>query len=380
MVTCVAVGTGHRPFAPRSAAPVIACLVTATLLGAGVPASAWAEPPAPAASAPAPSAEREARAAILPLATDGEINEADREQLTRELVDGLERGNFGIVPPDQVQQALGDARTCDTPKCAAKLTQATQATHLVRAKVTLRDRDYTVEVALVDGPSGQVLARTSEGCEICGIADAGNLVATAAATLRTKLDALARGPSQLAVVSEPADALVSIDGEVVGATPLERPMVPGKHVIRITKEGYISLEREVTLVEGVQESLRFELEKTPSRLPKRPWGWAMLGVGLAGMGTGVAFIALHDRPYDFGGNCTGANVDANGECRYLWDTKWYGMAGVLAGTALATLGVAILLNTSGKKGRRGKGKKAKAKRKHTRVGVGPGSVTVQGRF
>ena len=40
-------------------------------------------------------------------------------------------------------------------------------------------------VELFDGGTGASLARTEEGCEICGIADAGNLISSAAATLRT---------------------------------------------------------------------------------------------------------------------------------------------------------------------------------------------------
>ncbi|RMH00589.1 MAG: PEGA domain-containing protein [Deltaproteobacteria bacterium] len=351
------------------------------------PATARASIGEPAPSATEIPAGTDATVAVLPLEVRGEVSDADRALLERNLVEGLTRGAFRVVTPQDVAAAVGETGPCKEAACIQEAAKKTHATHVVTGIVVVEDRDYHVELALHDGASGARIVRTEEGCEICGIADAGELVATAAATLRTKLEALARGPSRVSIVSEPTDAVVTIDGEIAGTTPLERELVPGKHVIRISKEGHISVEREVTLVEGAQESLRFTLEKVPSRLPKRPWGYASLAVGIAALGTGIFFTALHDRPYKIGNNCQGQDVDRRGNCRFLWDTKWYGMAGVLAGAALVTLGIAVLLNTAGAKGRRGKDRKGrrskkKAKRSAYRpdVGIGLGSLTVRGRF
>jgi TolB-like protein len=341
-----------------------------------------------AVAAPTTEGSGAARTAILPLAVTGEMSDADRDALTRELVGGLERGDFGVIPPAEVATKAPQAAKCGDAPCFIGAAKATGATHVVRTQVVVQDRDYKVEVQLVDGATGTVLARSSDGCEICGIVDAGGLISSAAATLRTKLDALAKGPSTLSVVSDPAEAVVTIDGEIVGATPLERPVIPGKHIVRVTKDGYISIEREATFVEGVQESLRFELEKVPSRLPARPWGWASLFVGLAGMGAGFGLVAMHDVPYKLGENCTGNDVDPSGECRYLYDTKWYGVAAAAAGAAIATLGVAILLTTtkrakgtvdtgSGKSKSRGD---KKARKGSAALRVGPGTLMLQGRF
>jgi hypothetical protein len=289
------------------------------------------------------------------------------------LIEGLRRGAFEVVDPSSVVSASSDAVDCREQDCYRKVAKATGATHVVRARVTVRDRDYGVEVELIDGNSGDTLASTREGCEICGIADAGNLMTTAAATLRTKLDALARGPSTLGLVSTPVGAEVRIDGEIVGVTPLERQVVPGKHLLRVTKEGYVALEREVTFIEGVQESLSFELEKVPNRLPSRPWGWVSLGLGIGGIATAGAFAALRDRPYKkIDGSCRGA-TDREGNCERLWNTEYHVLGFALAGAALTTLGVAILLSTSkrGKRSRTGK---------NARLGVGPGSAAVLGRF
>jgi hypothetical protein len=358
----------------RTSARISAILVGLALATGGVTpsASAMLVEDAPAAGEPATAA---LRAAILPLAVEGELSEVDREALLGELVGGLQRGSFAVVTPADVVARDKDAVGCAAEKCYRRVAKATDATHVVRARVVVKDRDYDVRVELVDGATGAVVAKSEEGCEICGVVDAGSLMASAAATLRTKLDALAKGPSVLSIKSDPADAEVTVDGQIVGVTPLERPVIGGKKIVRVSKEGYIAVEREVTVVDGVAEELAFTLEKVPSRLPKRPWGWVSLGVGIAGVGAAATFAVLDDRKFTVGGACSGDNKDLDGDCKRLWDTDWIVFGTSLAAATLVTLGAAVLL-TSGKRG-----KKKAAKGKATaRVGVGVGSVSVRGRF
>jgi hypothetical protein len=327
-----------------------------------------------------------ATAAILPLAVDGEVSDVDEQALADELVEGLRRGAFGVVPPADVAAADASATTCANADCVKKIAAATGATHVVRARVVLEDRDYTVSVELYDGKSGAVVASSSDNCEICGIAEAGNLMASAAATLRTKLDALAQGPATLVVASAPAGAEVRIDGELVGTTPFEAPVLAGKHVLRVSMEGFITVEREVTFVEGVRESLSFELDKVPSRLPARPWGWAALGLGIASLGTSAVFFTFDvtNRPFKVGGNCEGDNVDDDGDCAELWDPDAITYSTAIVGATLTTLGIAILLSagkrSSGGKSAKKAGKAGKTAGRRPRFGVGAGSVMVRGRF
>src|SRR5690606_30334877 len=160
--------------------------------------------PIPFAVAAEPTEDSGATAAVLPLVESGDaLPEADRQMLTQELVEGLRRGDFEVIGPDEVEAASPGSQGCNEASCYQEIAKATNATHLVRARVQVADRDYRVDVNLIDGKSGTSLATTDESCEICGIADAGNMIATAAATLRNKLDALATGPSMLNVVSSP---------------------------------------------------------------------------------------------------------------------------------------------------------------------------------
>jgi hypothetical protein len=361
-----------RAFAKCVCLVVMACLA---LFGVPVGSAVAAAPAAEKAPATA------ARAAILPLAVEGELSDVDRESLTSELVGGLQRGAFAVVSPKDVVASDPGAAECQDSKCYTKVARATSATHVVRAKVTVRDRDYDVEVELIDGGSGKVVATSKEGCEICGVVDAGSLMASASATLRTKLDALAKGPSTLRVTSTPEGAEVTVDGQIVGVTPVSRPVIAGKRIVRVSKEGFIAVEREVTVVEGVAEELGFELEKVPSRLPKRPWGFVSLSFGIASLGVATGFAALRSRPYKIGGSCEGDNIDAQGDCRRLWDTEWIVYGTAIAGAALLTLGIAVLLTTSGKRAGTRAAKKRERKSKSTaRVGVGLGSFVVHGRF
>ena len=323
------------------------------------------------AAPPESSNEVTPRTAILPLVVEGELPDSDRQTLTTELVEGLQRGSFEVVTPEQVSAAVGND-DCSKPNCMQKIAKQTGATHIVRAVIVVVDRDYTVKVELYDA-EGAKMVSTSDGCEICGVVDVGGLIETQAATMRTKLDALASGPAAINITSNPEAAEVTLDGEPFGTTPIDKPIIPGDHVIRVSKEGYIAVQEKRTFVEGARETLNYELEKVPNRLPKRPWGWASLGVGIGAVGGGVAMIVLHDMDYKLSGACTGAQIDQDGDCQYLFNTKWYGLGLSLGGAALVTLGVAILINTSKKGGR--KGDKAEAALRH--IHAGPGGVGVR---
>lgn len=370
----------------------MAVAIAATVVTGSLPA--WAAPPAdteapgmgsdPDGSATKPAAspgDADFKAAILPISVEGEMSDADRDRLTQELVDGLQRGNFAVVSPDEVEAAVANSADCDKKRCLGKIGEKTGASHVVRSVVTVNERDYDVDVQLIDPANGNVLASSKESCEICGIADAGGLISAAAATLRTKLEALASGPASLDLTSEPAGAIVTIDGEVAGTTPLDMPVVPGKKVIRITADGYIAIEREVTFVEGVSESLSFELEEVPSKLPGATWGWVSLGVGTAGLGAGIALTYLHGEENRRDCSRSNATRDADGDCKFLWDTKWAGAGASIAGAALLTLGVAILINSGvGKKNKANKKSRKDKKAELSEFGIGPGSLMLRGKF
>lgn len=370
----------------------VAVAASLCLSSSGIGAVAEAAPGTVLAAMAAPD-EGESSAggklAILPLVVEGTLSEADTNTLTQSLISGLQRGQFTVLSPEQVLAADADAAGCSDAACYKSVASKTGAAYVVRAAVTARDRDYSVQVDLLSGVDGQRIAATQDGCEICGVVDVSGLIDSAAATLRLKLDALAKGPASLKLASDPVGAVVTIDGDIAGTTPMGRPIVPGKHLIRITKEGYIAIEREVTFVEGVGEDLNFTLEKLPSRLPGKRWGYVSIALGVIGIGTGIGLNAIDGKQYT--PNCDGDNikygmptdpgqamsVTGRDECRFLFNTKWYGIGAAVAGAALLTLGTVILVNARQKTDR---GKARADRRGVQQLGIGPANISLSGRF
>ncbi len=63
-------------------------------------------------------------------------------------------------------------------------------------------------------------------------------------------------PSRLSIVSEPAGAAVTVDGEAVGETPVDlADVAPGTHQIRLTRKGYYPYESAIDLAAGQELSL-----------------------------------------------------------------------------------------------------------------------------
>ncbi|MGB1700106.1 MAG: PEGA domain-containing protein, partial [Nannocystaceae bacterium] len=201
---------------------------------------------------------------------------------------------------------------------------------------------------------------------------------TSAAVLRRKLDALDLGPTKLEVRTEPAGAVVRVDGEIVGTTPLERTLPSGKHRVRVESMGYISLEKEIVFVEGATETVDLTLEPLPSVLPPARWGWGALSVGLVALGGGAALAWLDRKPQNFRCSEEDGSKDADGDCEFLWNTKWFAAGSFVAGSALVTLGAVILLESRLRS--RPKQEAWRSSPRRPRVMVGPRGVTLTGRF
>jgi hypothetical protein len=65
------------------------------------------------------------------------------------------------------------------------------------------------------------------------------------------------------------EALVSVDGEDVGQSPLDKPIVlgAGEHRIKVSRSGYETVEQTVTLVSGSKEKVKIELKVENAAAP-----------------------------------------------------------------------------------------------------------------
>ena len=301
-----------------------------------------------------------ARVVVLPPEVEGELAQARQDELVAALRAGLSRGEFEVVDPPA-------GTSCRQAACASEVAREVGAEYAVAMKVAVDRRDYTIAIDLVEAESGQSAAHSEQRCEVCGIAEAREVVDGQAVRLRDRLDALAAEAPTLAFVSAPPGAIVRLDGKVVGETPFERPVEPGPHRAEAEKAGYVTEAREFEAVAGVRSTVRFELDAVPRSVRYRrlrAFGWSALGIGAASIVAGVTMIAIDGKPDTT--RCEGDNVDPRGNCKFLYATLEAGIAVTAIGVALVGTGIGIAVGTRD--------------RRRTRVSIGPRGVAITGRF
>jgi hypothetical protein len=152
----------------------------------------------------------------------------------------------------------------------------------------------------------------------------------------------------------PSGAAITLDGAQVGAAPLSREVAPGSHDVGASLSGYRTQLRTIEAAAGVQQLVRFELLATTQprsdRKPLRRLGWALLGLGAAGVIVGAPLVAIDGRPVT--SNCTGENVNAFGVCKYRHDTLAGGAALLGVGAAAIVAGTVIAIVTHARKRKR----------------------------
>jgi hypothetical protein len=278
------------------------------------------------------------RVAVVRLAFEGAVPEAARELFAQRLVEGLAAARFEVMTGAMVKERLAAAGlaadACSGGSCTGRAASALGVAFLVYASVTEHDKTYDVTLDLVNGKSGVTIGTNRERCEICGVEEASEKVGLAASALRARLEALANTPARFIIRSRPAGARVTLDGEAIGRTPVDRELPPGVHKLELHVDGFDPLERTVTAVNGVDETLNLDLVVLPSKLPLRAMGWAALAVGVAAL-AGAAWAESIDGQEL---SCTAVERDPFGHCPNVRNTRVLGAVLAGVGAASATLG------------------------------------------
>lgn len=284
--------------------------------------------------APTGSAQARETIAVLPLAIDGELAPSFREQLQSRLVEGIARGQRPVV-------SLDPTTTCSEAACMREIGRTSGARWIARARVVVRDRDFDIGLELFDGHDGASVTKTVGTCEVCAIAEVGDMLADQAAVLDRKLEALAEAPPVVRFESRPTGALVWVDGKLVGPTPIERTLEAGRHRAHAELDHHLPLEIQFDAIAGTHETIPLELSPVPKgRLRMRNAGWGLLGAGLGLAAAGIPLLALHGRPYQ--SRCSGGDVDDDGDCRFTYDTKTGGIVLLALGGAAVITAVALV--------------------------------------
>lgn len=353
------------------------------VLGMTEPAESVEVPEAEVATSDSEAAEapREThRVGFAGLGLVGDVPATWTEPMRRILDRALSKAGAAIV--DMTPPAV-----CDGP-CLRELV-GSNADFVLVGSLSGDQRIYTLVLEMHDVASGESL-RSEQTCAPCGQSEVEELVERQTTALVVRALRLDITPARIEVVSRPEGAEVSLDGKVVGTTPLQLPMTPGRHEIRIHRPGFVELSREVVAVRGVSERWDADLRamtaptSTPPPRDARPRstrplaiaGWTSLGVGVAALAAGTTFLVLHHRPYR--ARCDGDDYDASADlCRYRYDGVPWG-ASLAAVGAAATISGAVLLGVVGKRRRDTRHGSARARARSGGVALtaGPGGAFV----
>lgn len=287
------------------------------------------------------------RVGAFPVEVDGKIRKEARARLQQSVEDGLARTSLNVIGPDDMASA-GGGKTCKDKDCFVSIAEKAGVEYLVTTTVVVAGREYELGVTLIDGETGDELAKVSDSCQLCGLEEAAELLADVASSVHSEVQQLEEVIApHLVVHSAPAGADVYIDGELAGQTPLDVELEQGTHAVRVTSDGYMSEEREIALLPDVRQRLVFNLERDSSST--RILGWTGVAVGLAAVGAGSALLAIDSNPNR--SRCTGEDVDAQGDCRFRYNTLGGGLALSIGGAAvLAAVGVTALVLSNKRRG------------------------------
>ena len=293
-------------------------------------------PRVPSASASAgarpPGAAGPMQVSIEPADIAGELAAYDRDALVAAVHRGLTSSSYTIIEPE---------RSCGSRKCREDAVRSRAGAHRVELHLRAGSRTYELELQAYRPDEAVAFASTTGRCEVCGIAELEQLVLSKADALRQRLESHELAPAMLSVSSSPNGASVRVDGGRVGVTPFEGEVSPGAHRLEIAHAGYFAQQPSITAARGVHERLHVSLDRTPRRPAREVIGAVSLALGVAALAGGITMLALDG--HEIGRRCDASQLDDDGDCRWVHQTKAGGTVLTVAGTALATTGATLLI-------------------------------------
>ena len=283
------------------------------------------------------------RVAVMPLLVEGDVPDEVRSEARDRIKAALKSRDYELVdgrPP---------GANCTGFECIHAVAEDSDAQWVIQPALSTVDRDYGIAVRLFDA-AGTLKVDEASTCEICSYPDAVDALVRETEEVKEPLLGYVENPygyreqaeletediSRLAIRTEPPGSQVKIDGARVGKTPLEIDVEPGLRDLEITLRNHNDLVQTVRTPRGGSELLTYTLvenNETQTRaLRITGWTFSMLGIGL--LGAGVPLLALEEKPVR--NQCSGADKDFNGNCRYRYDT-------LLPGALLTGFGIASLI-------------------------------------
>lgn len=268
----------------------------------------------PAAAAP----QAKPRVAVLDFTANGaskELASAAGGVAANEL-DRL--GAFHVVTSDAIRSMLAFEKQrqmlgCTDAGCVAEIGGALGVDWLVSGRVTrLAAQGGVPETWTLDLTLTSVKKAQREGSALETARSEAELMGrTGKAAQRLVQKILAGRTGRLVVSAAEAGAVVKLDDQVKGTTPLRGPIVApaGPHALVVEKQGFVSFQKDVTIEAGKLVEERTALVPSPdfvrayeSRQRKlRAGAWISTGAAAAGL---VAAVALQASAAELYGNET----------------------------------------------------------------------------
>lgn len=255
------------------------------------------------------------RVALTPLAIEGSIAAEEAKAVEDGIADVLGRARYPIVP---------SAAVCADVECWRDAGRTADARYVVHARLRATTTDRTIDITVIDTVEGNVLSEASSTCDLCGRSELLDTVAAVTQRTRKRLDHFVEEPNVVEPSSSPSPVNVA---DPAAARDLAEQ------------------RRERAFVGS---------------------GAGLLVAGVAGIGVGAALVAMHATPIE--GDCMQGNVDTDGDCRFVHDTRDGGIASITLGSAALVTG-AVLLAVG-----------LKSRRSRLRAAVSPRSVALELRF
>jgi hypothetical protein len=253
---------------------------------------------------PTSAAEQKPKLAILDLTANGaskELASAAGGVAASEL-DRL--GVFKVMTADTIRNMLAFEKQrqmlgCSDAGCLAELGGALGADYLVAGKVSRlpagkdAPESFTLELTLSSVKKGQ-----REGSVIeTGRSEADLLGKVGRAAQRLVQKVLTGRSGTLVVSSSEAGAVVKVDDQVKGTTPLQGQitLAAGPHALVVEKQGFVAFQKDVQILPGKVADERATLVPSPDFIREyearqkklRLGAWIATGVAVAGLAGAV---------------------------------------------------------------------------------------------
>lgn len=206
-----------------------------------------------------------ASVAVLPVAAPANLS-GIAEKLASDLagaaekVEGVEVRRAAEVAAALGPEALRNLQECGTkPGCVGHWAGKLPAERLLVSSLERTETSYVVKLLLFDLKASALISRVERSVLIA----TRRLSAEVAAAVPGLLAGRADGIGKVAVSTSVVGAAVVLNGEYAGKAPLTLEARPGKHVIKVSLDGYLPVERFVEVAEGATSEVSLKLTRAP---------------------------------------------------------------------------------------------------------------------